>query len=272
MPFKGKKSYTTNKKRKYRRYPAKKKKMTINAKIKKALNQYKGKEVHSYVDLMFNQISITYNEGVGKTALSYATEQLKPGTTNQQRIGNKITILGVKINYHFDFEGVSRAATFAELTEQSSCSFRILLVQMKEPIATTANYPWTFFKNQATINSALYMNDLLDLDNPNNPANRHRYKIIWEKRWTMGQALSTLLVTETGQTVIPVNTRYPHEIKGTKFIKGSKFDEVLWDALYEETPKTRSGGLMLVMISDQEDAQYFNAPRASCAINVFFSP
>lgn len=267
MPFKGKKTNYRKRKTVYRRRPKKK---TVDQKIKTALKKQIGKEVHQFVDYFGLKI-IEWAGGLGRQWHSAALEGLPTGTSLQTRIGNRIKLLGIRLNGRVTFQGFSVAPDFETATDQSQCTVKLCLLQLKEKYDSDADYIWPNVKCENQTSGAIFSDVFVDVDAGNNSANRDRWNIVWEKRFLLGQALSAVISVEGTPNPVVINTNRPNEIKFTKFIKSKKLMDVLWSNVSTETG-TRHGGFVWTCISDQDAAANFTAPYFVGQMTYYFEP
>ena len=128
-------------KRKKKTY--RKKKDTVDQKIKRAIEKNNSKEIHIMSEWIISSISgIQYNSGDGYVYASSQLESLAVGTTPQTRIGNRIDMLGIRLNYLIWYEGCYSASTYEALVKNLTVNLKVVVLQLKEIKGENSLYAW----------------------------------------------------------------------------------------------------------------------------------
>ena len=262
------------KKKTYRR-----KKDTVDSKIKRAIEKSKSKEIHMFSEWIVSSISgIQYNSGDGYVFSSSQLESLATGTTPQTRIGNRIDLLGIRVNYMIWYEGCAAASTYENMVRQLTTNLKVVVLQLKEIKGENSLYTWQNVKADYTNNGIVFLDNDITLDSGNNQGNRKRWNIIWEKRFTLQQAQESVVYPPTGSpTVKQQAPMYPSMIKGTKWIPAKKLMPVEYNPYsYSATPGTKTGGIVTVVISDRTnsstDYDIVVGPKMKMSMTYYFNP
>ena len=196
---------------------------------------------------------IQYNSGDGYVFSSSQLESLATGTTPQTRIGNRIDLLGIRINYMIWYEGCASASTYQTMVNQLTTNLKVVVLQLKEIKGDNSLYTWQNVKADYTNNGIVFLDNDITLDSGNNQGNRKRWNIIWEKRFTLQQAQESVVYPPTGSpTVKQQAPMYPNMIKGTKWIPAKKLMPVEYNPYsYEATTGTETGGIVTCVISNR---------------------
>ena len=253
-----------NKKRKISKKP----KETVDQKIKKALSKIQSKEIHQMLDAVGLAIPYVSGTGVGQSFSNF--EAMTTGSNRWNRIGNKITLHGVRINFKLTNPGfVDYGPTTISRTINPITDVKLVLIQLKEPITT-----WTYsmVKSEILNNGANYNSQSCCVDFGNNSSNRKRFHIVWEKKYRLGQA--TVPLYDTGTSLVPTPltySGYPCSYQVTKWVPGKKCIQVDYD---NNSAATRSGGFVLVAISDvqESDPPVFLPPVVDFNVTFYYDP
>ena len=240
------------------------KKNTVDSKIKKALEKEKSKEIHMFCEQIISPVvAIQYNSGDGYVYASSQLESLAVGTTPQTRIGNRIDLLGIRINYKFQYTGVREEDTYQDLVDNLTSSFKIVVLQLKEIKGDNSLYAWPNVKADYNNLGQVFGNQDLCMDFGNNQGNRKRWNIVWEKRFTLQQAQESVVYPPTGSpTVKQQAPMYPSMIKGTKWIPAKKLMPVEYNPYsYEATTGTKTGGIVTCVISNRTNSAIVTGKR-----------
>ena len=262
------------KKKTYRR-----KKDTVDSKIKRAIEKSKSKEIHMFSEWIVSSISgIQYNSGDGYVFSSSQLESLATGTTPQTRIGNRIDLLGIRVNYMIWYEGCAAASTYENMVRQLTTNLKVVVLQLKEIKGENSLYTWQNVKADYTNNGIVFLDNDITLDSGNNQGNRKRWNIIWEKRFTLQQAQESVVYPPTGSpTVKQQAPMYPSMIKGTKWIPAKKLMPVEYNPYsYEATTGTKTGGIVTCVISNRTnsstDYDIVVGPKMKMSMTYYFNP
>jgi len=263
----------------YKKKKTYRKKNTVDSKIKKALEKEKSKEIHMFCEQIISPVvAIQYNSGDGYVYASSQLESLAVGTTPQTRIGNRIDLLGIRINYKFQYTGVREEDTYQDLVDNLTSSFKIVVLQLKEIKGDNSLYAWPNVKADYNNLGQVFGNQDLCMDFGNNQGNRKRWNIVWEKRFTLQQAQEATYNTGGGGSVnYVVAPMYPNMIKGTKWIPAKKLMPVEYNPYsYSATPGTKTGGIVTVVISDTDNistsGKTVTAPQVDMSYTYYFTP
>ena len=264
-------------KRKKKTY--RKKKDTVDSKIKKAIERSKAKEIHMFSEWIVSSISgIQYNSGDGYVFSSSQLESLATGTTPQTRIGNRIDLLGIRVNYMIWYEGCAAASTYENMVRQLTTNLKVVVLQLKEIKGENSLYTWQNVKADYTNNGIVFLDNDITLDSGNNQGNRKRWNIIWEKRFTLQQAQESVVYPPTGSpTVKQQAPMYPNMIKGTKWIPAKKLMPVEYNPYsYEATTGTKTGGIVTCVISNRTNSateyDIVVGPKMKMSYTYYFNP
>ena len=264
-------------KRKKKTY--RKKKDTVDSKIKKAIERSKAKEIHMFSEWIVSSISgIQYNSGDGYVFSSSQLESLATGTTPQTRIGNRIDLLGIRVNYMIWYEGCAAASTYENMVRQLTTNLKVVVLQLKEIKGDNSLYTWQNVKADYTNNGIVFLDNDITLDSGNNQGNRKRWNIIWEKRFTLQQAQESVVYPPTGSpTVKQQAPMYPNMIKGTKWIPAKKLMPVEYNPYsYEATTGTKTGGIVTCVISNRTNSateyDIVVGPKMKMSYTYYFNP
>ena len=264
-------------KRKKKTY--RKKKDTVDSKIKRAIEKSKSKEIHMFSEWIVSSISgIQYNSGDGYVFSSSQLESLATGTTPQTRIGNRIDLLGIRINYMIWYEGCASASTYQTMVNQLTTNLKVVVLQLKEIKGDNSLYTWQNVKADYTNNGIVFLDNDITLDSGNNQGNRKRWNIVWEKRFTLQQAQETALHPPLGSLVSYRQApMYPSMIKGTKWIPAKKLMPVEYNPYsYEATTGTKTGGIVTCVISNRTnsstDYDIVVGPKMKMSMTYYFNP
>ena len=262
------------KKKTYRR-----KKDTVDSKIKRAIEKSKSKEIHMFSEWIVSSISgIQYNSGDGYVFSSSQLESLATGTTPQTRIGNRIDLLGIRVNYMIWYEGCAAASTYENMVRQLTTNLKVVVLQLKEIKGENSLYTWQNVKADYTNNGIVFLDNDITLDSGNNQGNRKRWNIIWEKRFTLQQAQESVVYPPTGSpTVKQQAPMYPSMIKGTKWIPAKKLMPVEYNPYsYEATTGTKTGGIVTCVISNRTNSateyDIVVGPKMKMSMTYYFNP
>ena len=262
------------KKKTYRR-----KKDTVDSKIKRAIEKSKSKEIHMFSEWIVSSISgIQYNSGDGYVFSSSQLESLATGTTPQTRIGNRIDLLGIRVNYMIWYEGCAAASTYENMVRQLTTNLKVVVLQLKEIKGENSLYTWQNVKADYTNNGIVFLDNDITLDSGNNQGNRKRWNIIWEKRFTLQQAQESVVYPPTGSpTVKQQAPMYPSMIKGTKWIPAKKLMPVEYNPYsYEATTGTKTGGIVTCVISNRTNSateyDIVVGPKMKMSYTYYFNP
>lgn len=264
-------------KRKKKTY--RKKKDTVDSKIKRAIEKSKSKEIHMFSEWIVSSISgIQYNSGDGYVYSSSQLESLATGTTPQTRIGNRIDLLGIRVNYMIWYEGCAAASTYENMVKQLTANLKVVVLQLKEIKGDNSLYTWQNVKADYTNNGIVFLDNDITLDSGNNQGNRKRWNIIWEKRFTLQQAQESVVYPPTGSPTVKQNApMYPNMIKGTKWIPAKKLMPVEYNPYsYEATSGTKTGGIVTCVISNRTNSateyDIVVAPKMKMTYTYYFNP
>lgn len=264
-------------KRKKKTY--RKKKDTVDSKIKRAIEKSKSKEIHMFSEWIVSSISgIQYNGGDGYVYSSSQLESLATGTTPQTRIGNRIDLLGIRVNYMIWYEGCAASSTYENMLKQLTTNLKVVVLQLKEIKGDNGLYTWQNVKADYTNTGIVFLDNDITLDSGNNQGNRKRWNIIWEKRFTLQQAQESVVYPPTGTpTVKQQAPMYPNMIKGTKWIPAKKLMPVEYNPYsYEATPGTKTGGIVTCVISNRTNSateyDIVVGPKMKMTYTYYFNP
>ena len=201
-------------KRKKRTY--RKKKDTVDQKIKRALKINTNRQLNIFSEFVALDQDIPYNVNNGAVFVSNSLESLPTGTSPQQRIGNRIDLVGIRINYRIYFDGCKVAPDLRTGLDFQTANVKIVMLQLNEINGGAGLYGWQSIKADYLSNGNVVSEQNTIMDSGNNNSNRKRWNIIWEKGFRLQQCNGfTLSATGTYQ---PCSPMYPREIKGTKWI------------------------------------------------------
>ena len=221
---------------------------------------------------------IQYNSGDGYVYSSSQLESLATGTTPQTRIGNRIDLLGIRVNYMIWYEGCAAASTYENMVRQLTTNLKVVVLQLKEIKGDNSQYIWQNVKADYTNNGIVFLDNDITLDSGNNQGNRKRWNIIWEKRFTLQQAQESVVYPPTGSpTVKQQAPMYPNMIKGTKWIPAKKLMPVEYNPYsYEATTGTKTGGIETCVISNRTNSateyDIVVGPKMKMSYTYYFNP
>ena len=264
-------------KRKKKTY--RKKKDTVDQKIKRAIEKNNSKEIHIMSEWIISSISgIQYNNGDGYVYSSSQLESLAVGTTPQTRIGNRIDMLGIRLNYLIWYEGCYSASTYEALVKNLTVNLKVVVLQLKEIKGDNSLYSWTNIKADYNNLGQVLLDNDITLDSGNNQGNRKRWNILWEKKFTLQQAQEGVVYPPTGSpTVKQQAPMYPNMIKGTKWIPGKKLIPVEYNPYsYEAVTGTKTGGIVTCVIANVINSatnyDILVGPKMKMTMTYYFNP
>lgn len=240
-------------KRKYKKRTTRKRpfsrRKTFNRAIK--LSSKEKEAIGSITNAFFNPLWY-YNSANGNYAQNTAVENIAVGSQRWNRLGNKITPLGLKLTVDIRKSIVTfdpSIGTNAEVRNSNALTttFKMVVFQYRNHSPTTVTYQ--DLKQDQTIAGVSYTENRTVTGRSNNPFDRKKYKIIFEKN----MKLSSWFQVEGTQN-IPIGSGFgPNRITKSFYIPGKKMLPIEYS---RDTPVTTSGGIAVIFIS-QLDATAF---------------
>lgn len=240
-----------------------KKKTSKRKRTSKKLSKQETKAIGSVLDNAEYNEQFDYNGGLGFYRANFAVENIQVGSQRWNRLGNKITPLGMKMTIDFNRQptfwdprgDTNFDAAMTHNINSQVVSYKIIVFQFKNQVQQTTTF--SDLKLDTGILGSPWSNNYTLTGRSNNPFNRERYHIIFEKNFKIG---NTYYSAPTSNSTNPEITLGPLRLTKSFYIPGKKMLPITYA---RDSPATTSGGIGIVTIGqyDRNDAVWSDLPN-----------